>query len=353
MNIRGCEKYDPPHKTVRNRERAINKAQGAFVKTEFGISFSFIRGPWASQANYQLVGGGASELFANFDENLGLFKNFMYERICRSRNRGLLPVGFGTPEHLKLTWEEIQDDKAIKGMSEDFATNRWKCWSDRFFFYEESFDVLLLVILYILLTRGHIKNLEQDLPNLLGIKMWIDATGPLADVADPVELDIKNLREASKAQASKREKGVGSMLIVAESLSNLVTRKLGIALATVPSFVEGRMMKDITLSKTLVGCKEYHVSQACHSQVKVVKDTFKLLEDWHFLSRLGFASQEHQVTASSMREDSMISKFVFDLIRNVNINEIKAASFYSERPPYMFNVVKTIRVNVIQKTLKK
>ena len=73
-DIRGCEKYDPPHRAVRVRDRAINKSDGACVKSEIGAAFASARGPWALEANYTLIGGGSRELFRNFDENYPLFK---------------------------------------------------------------------------------------------------------------------------------------------------------------------------------------------------------------------------------------------------------------------------------------
>ena len=97
LGVRGGEKYDPPHRAVRVRDRAINKADGAWVKSEYGVIFAYVRGPWSSEANFQLISGGSKERFANFDENFILFKNCCYERICRSRNNGALPPAFGTP----------------------------------------------------------------------------------------------------------------------------------------------------------------------------------------------------------------------------------------------------------------
>jgi hypothetical protein len=279
--VRGSEKYDPPHREVRVRDKAINQSDGGWIKSEFGVCFAYVRGPWTSGSNFQLVGGGSRELFANFDENFSLFKDFMYERICRSKNRGRLPLGYGTPEHLKQTWQLIQKDKVIVGLSADYSANRWKSWTDRFQWYWESFDVLLLIALYILTTRGCLKNLEQDFPNLMGIQKFLELMGGSFDESDLKceDLDIKDLKAASKALGAKRHKGSGSLWVVAESLSNTTTRKLGYATCHVPRPLEEKLMADITQSGTQVGCVDWHVAQACGTAYGVVREIFKTLED--------------------------------------------------------------------------
>ena len=37
LRCQGGEKYDPPHRAVRVRDRAINKSDGAWIKSEFGV----------------------------------------------------------------------------------------------------------------------------------------------------------------------------------------------------------------------------------------------------------------------------------------------------------------------------
>ena len=62
FGVRGSEKYDPPHRTVRNRERAISKSGGTFVKSEFSVTLGYLRAPWGSESNYQLITGVADEI---------------------------------------------------------------------------------------------------------------------------------------------------------------------------------------------------------------------------------------------------------------------------------------------------
>ena len=339
-DIRGCEKYDPPHRAVRVRDRAINKSDGAWIKSEFGVIFSYVRGPWASEANFTLIGGGARELFKNFDENYPLFKLFIYERICRARNRGALPVGFGNPEHQKFIWEDIQNDKVITGLSSDYSANRWKSWSDRFLWYyaDGSFDVLLLVALHILMTRGCIKNIEQDFPQLVGINKWMELMGGVQEIDAPVEIDIKDLKSASKQLESKRFKGSGTLLVCAESLCNLTTRKLGYATCHVPLPLENKMMNDLTQSGTQTGCFDWHVAQACGDAYEVIREVLGVCENWEILRELKVLMPEEVLSPTCLKEDVMVCKYAFELAKNAAIGELRTQSFYMERPPYAFFV---------------
>ena len=82
--VRGSEKHDPPHRTVRNRELALSQARGTFIKVEYGTVFSFVRGPWTCQGNLQLIKTAKIEYFGNFDENNVLF-GLLYERISKAK----------------------------------------------------------------------------------------------------------------------------------------------------------------------------------------------------------------------------------------------------------------------------
>jgi hypothetical protein len=81
-----------------------------------------------------------------------------------------------------------------------------------------------------------LKNLEQDFPNLMGVQKFLELMGTHYDEGSMKleDLDIKDLKAASKALEAKRHKGSGSLLVVAESLSNPTTRKLGYVTCHVP-----------------------------------------------------------------------------------------------------------------------
>ena len=334
--LRGSEKYDPPHRSVRVRDRTINGADGGWVKSEFGLIFKYVRGPWQSEANFQLIKGGANELFGNFDHQFPIFRFYIYPRICDLRYSHCAPSDYGSDAHVKHIWQDIQSDPILTGLSDEYSPNRWRCWTQRFGFYWGSFDILLLICLYILVSRGVTKNLLRDFPELHGVAKWAEGFGVDYAVDHPVEMDIKNLKAASKALEMKRCKGSSSLLVVAESLCNLTTRRLGYAVANVPNPIEDKMMKDLDQNGTQVGSKEWHINQARGASLVYIKEMLGMLENGEFLHKMKFLTPKEVVGPKSLTEDNGVAKFVFDLAKHGAINEGKTMSFYRDRPPYKF-----------------
>ena len=68
-----------------------------------------------------------------------------------------------------------------------------------------------------------------------------------------------------------------------------------------------------------------------------MKRSFKLLECQDVLTEVGFL-QAHGITCgNSIKEDTVVAGYVFDLMRNVSVNEMLAASFFRDRPPFGFH----------------
>lgn len=302
--IRGSEKFDEPHRHVRNRECAISRAGGNFIKAENGVAMGFTRAPWGSEANLQLVKGGAKELFANFDETFVGFQ-LVYEGYCRKKNWGKLPAGFGSKEHQRRTWLEMQEDKILLDLGDGYSPSRWASWSDRFLWNYTSFDVMLMIVIYILTTRGVVTNFKIELPGLVGILKGIEAIGGVAAPDDAVELDLKSLREAAKAMEARRHRGCKGMLIVAESLCNGLMRKLGFVTAKIPQCVENKMMKDLSDAKEQGKTFSFFVDLARGQHAIVLKRILAQLSDSVLLSELGFITREEIVGSGSLREDNV------------------------------------------------
>ena len=342
FGVRGSEKYDPPHRTVRNRERAISKSGGTFVKSEFSVTLGYLRAPWGSESNYQLITGVADEIKRNFTYNLKLFKDYFYERISLAQNGGKLSAEFGSDEHRLATWQGIFEDRVVVGLGEAFATNRWKSWTDRMEWYFPSLDILLFFVIYVLTTRGICKNLGQDFPGLLGISRWAVASG-LQLPSDATEFDIKSLKEASKALEAKRSRGSSSLLVVGESLSNMLTRRLGYSTMRIPQVLEVKLMRDICQCKTQEGCRDWHVEHACgNPQRKEVSELFAFAEDYKFLAPAMFLMPSEVSGKDALREDTVVAKYSWDLMRSCVVEEIRTAGFYMDRPPYRLADSKTI-----------
>ena len=348
LRLRGGEFYDPPHRAVRNRERSTAQSGGTFIKVEFGIDMGWIRGPWKSEGNRSTLLGAAHEIFANFDYTFFPFQ-LLYERIARARNKGRLPMGFGTVQHQIDLWMELRGDKLLQEMGESYVPNRWKSWSDRFEWWVPSFDLLLMILLYILVTRGVCKNIEQDFPYLVSFLKGLRAVlGPADGDGEDLDVDVslKSVKESSKVLEARRSKGLASMLLVAESLSSTTSRKLGMATFKVPLPYEEKMLTGITQRKTQTGTFDFYVGQSCGDQVDVIKKSFALLEDGDFITEVGFLERSEVLGPEALREDRVIADYIFDLMLHCAANEVASASFYRDRPPYSFpqNVIYGIRL---------
>lgn len=99
FGVRGTERHDAPHRTVRNRLLAISRAGGNFVKYEYDTLFAWMSGPWGSGGNGQLVKQAATEISKNFTHlDFPLF-DLLYERLTLCYHQGRVPTEFGTEAH--------------------------------------------------------------------------------------------------------------------------------------------------------------------------------------------------------------------------------------------------------------
>jgi hypothetical protein len=134
----------------------------------------------------------------NFDHTFTSFVA-LYPQLCFTRFKGVLPPGYGTIAHKEEMWEWIWSDKIVSGINTAFESSRWKNWSEKWEFWETSVDVILFVAVYILLTRGNVKTIDDIsfLKSLVGDRLaehGIDAPD------GAVEVDLKALKEAAQAR---------------------------------------------------------------------------------------------------------------------------------------------------------
>lgn len=94
-----------------------------------------------------------------------------------------------------------------------------------------------------------------------------------------------------------RQKSGTSLLTVCQILSNLTSRKLGLALATLPHPVEEIIMHGITERKTQTGCLDFHIRMATRHHDAIVLEVFRKLEDPEFLNEVGFLTPSDVLTA--------------------------------------------------------
>ena len=237
---------------------------------------------------------------------------------------------------MKATWEESRTDPLVCKLGFEYASNRWKSWSDKMEAFMPSADILCMVCLYIILTRNVVTDIRKDLPGLLSILSEKDAA-ELVEPEGAEPLDLRAIREAHRAEERLRfRKTGGSILVVTQVLCNLTTRKLAIGMKEIPGPVENRMLKDITSRKTVMGPFECNVGLACHDFDEVLLRVFAVLDSTDFVQEVGFVPSSDVVGHESLREDKMIAKTFFELSWRLVGKEITSLSFYCKRPPFCF-----------------
>lgn len=117
--VRGSEVFDPPHRHVRNREKALGGAGFSFIKTEFSTVFTFLHGPWGSMANFQLVKGAKTEIFASFDHTFALYRALVFSA---SRTAHSTRLSLTTNTHLCMNTHINQIRSKSQGPETDVYT---------------------------------------------------------------------------------------------------------------------------------------------------------------------------------------------------------------------------------------
>lgn len=110
-----------------------------------------------------------------------------------AKYKGALPAGWGSEEFFESHWLEIQEHALINKLGEEYASNRWCHWADRFHYHKDGFDILLMVLLYIAIARGVITSLA-DIPHLAGC-IGPRALQALSSPTDTVDANLKSLKD--------------------------------------------------------------------------------------------------------------------------------------------------------------
>ena len=150
------------------------------------------------------------------------------------------------------------------------------------------------------------------------------------------DVDLKSMKEEFKAMEAKRCKKGGGLLVLAEILANTTSRRLGLGLHDVAAPIEDQSSFDLQGCKTVMGRKDFFVTMARGRQVEVLAKMWDLLEDPDFILRMDFLRRSEVHGPTSLDEDKVVSRFVFDFALNLTAQEQMSDSFYMDRPPYLF-----------------
>ncbi|CAK0863911.1 unnamed protein product [Prorocentrum cordatum] len=211
---------------------------------------------------------------------------------------------------MKQTWDEIRDDHIVNHLGTNYASNRWQAWSLRMERYMPSFDILNLVIMYIMLTRGVVdKYADHVLPDIH------------LDNALEGYPDHDGTKEADQVKDFRKQGGpIG---VVARILSMRTSRQLAIGLMRAPSPVEDQMMEDITSRSTAMGFFNVDTDMASGGRDKVFHAVLGMLGDDDFLNECGFLRQGDAFDPDTPQEDTLVVEALFGFALRYVANEIK------------------------------
>ena len=334
LGLRGCEVYDPMHRMVRNREQAITMAGFSWVKTEWGIVFGFLHGPWGSNANFGLMKAALKEIGNNFDHRFSLFR-ILYPRFVHEFWLGERPAGAGSEEHMEIVFGMVVNHDIVCKLDAEFASSRWCQWGLKMQRHQRGCSVVLFVALYIALTRG----LVTDLAGVPALQCLIGNTDAQSVRLphESIDLNLKSLKEANKAMESLRAKvGGGSLLVVSSVLANPTSYKLGIGLMSVSRPLERKAMHSLTLMKTKKGCAQYYLDMTLRKHDDTLLQVWLVLSDTAFVKHVGFISEEEAFSEAVVKEEIALAEAFLHLARALVGKEIRSASFFTHRPPFAF-----------------
>ena len=229
-------------------------------------------------------------------------------------------------------WEWIWSDKIVSGINTAYESSRWKSWSEKWEFWETSVDVILFVAVYILLSRGNVKTIDdiRFSKSLVGERL---AEHGIDEPDGAVDVDLKALKEAAQAREARSHKGGGNLIMIAQILANTTSRKLGLVNYSIPKAVDDQMGIDMHDCMTRDGTMQFFLRMACANQRRVIADVMTL-QDKDFMLKLRMLRKREVSGPVSLREDRVVAEFALGMARRLCSREIMTSSFYEDRPPY-------------------
>ena len=193
----------------------------------------------------------------------------------------------------------------------------------------------MFAILYIAVTRGLITDIES-MP-LLGALIGKSDIEKCKMPDEPVDLDLKSLKEANKALESLRQKvGGGSLLVVGSILANPISFKLGLGLQRLAEPVENKSLQTLKTLGTKTGCHDWNIEMALGGHDTTLLAVFNVLSDPTFLSEVGFLNKSDVQSEILLREEHCIAEAFVQFSRNLVAKEILSSSMFTWRPPLAF-----------------
>ena len=338
--IRGSESVCYAHRRIRNRELALTKSGVLFSKMEFAIIFSFLHGPFGSDANWTCTKGALQEYLDTFSSSDLWFK-ICYDFIIHDKTRGKLPANYGTKESYDQVWEWCRESRLLSSLGSRAKNNRWHSQQIKFRELREELGVLLLAVGYIGMCRGSFS--VGDLPGLCSTLPAPEVKAVAAEVktaassaaSSSTTMPLRSVKDSSAHVERLRDTSANTAHFVAKCLARRTTTRLftGVVLASEP--LEEDLNVHLHSCKTRAGAYDWHVLHCSGEWVGAVQKTWDVLQDIDFVDAAGFNKTDEVLSDEISREDSLLAEALFDFVMSYIANEILSSSFYSLRPPFV------------------
>ena len=338
VGIRGSYQHDEPHRRHNNFTLAVKQSGLWWVTLEFNVVINFLKGPWGKSAHFSTVREAALEFFASFGHDNKLF-SALYEWICLDLNHGEYPPDMASEEHRAELWSSLKNLPIFKSAGPVVRVSRWFQWNTRFEQMRPYLSVLLMVCIYIAVTRGSFKSIS-DIPGLCslgslegmaaGLQPGPGQDAPADQAANLARHNVRNSN--ATVEKMRRLAGGSTMAMVINILSNRPQRRVGTALLRLSEPIKELHSQQIVKAKTQSGTMEWYATSASGSPDAVLVTVWRMLSDSTFLALVEMRRCEEILSDAMYLEDKLVADCVVDICRRLCFNELLSNSFWTMRP---------------------
>ena len=316
FGVVGTEAPDFTHRRVRTAENALSQSQLSFAKKEYEIVLSYLDGPFHSHANYQEFVALFKEMRKTYTWKNAFFLS-VYAWYVFIKHKGKVPKGFGTQEHMALTWDDMAFSKLLETISVHYSRGRWYAFNDKFRLSREDHPILFMVLMYKAVVKDQAPD-PKSLPLFGGVSRLAlapaapaaPAAGAAAGAADVPVVPIPEVvavKHSNESLEALRRKIPGAAQFTLHVLSNMTTGRIVNATTIFGLPREEDTKLKLTRVGTQSGRKEFHIQLACGVTDSVIKDTLKLLRDRAVLQELGFPGSGACLGTNTPAEDKHVA----------------------------------------------
>lgn len=299
------------------------------IVLEYLIVLNLPIGPWDGQAYYWKIYHTARSMQQSLDSSCVLFQD-LYGRIC-SESRTAGDLDFGSEGHMQRTWESLWAMPVFHRQSKKVKLCRWMSFWDALDDLCPCFTSRLLVQIVAGIRDGLWADIEESPLMNDFAKVALDSDGPgtqvgpqaapptepppggdapgaahahqrpapKGDVAAAVDAP-QGLRNHEKELVQQARKKCKNTLHFATLVMGSSSRRQRVeVMRCLVQPIRMRFVLDQTLTTTIAGCREYHISSACGAVNEVALDIWACLASRETAQRVEFV-QPGEVTTTEI-----------------------------------------------------